>query len=330
MKTTQAFARLLRPFILGMACYGLTSVVFAETVAEWPTKPIKILVGYPAGGSVDSAARVLAMALSSKLGQPVIVDNRVGADGAIAINAVVHAPADGYTLAVSVKGAMTVAPSVSKLPFDPAADLTALAPISQTAELFVTRPRTGIATLAGVPDAFRKNGGKLSIGYVGAFPRMLSELLAQETKTELLRVPYKGLPAALQDLMGDQTDMIVGDAIGVLVEQVNAGKVIPLAVTSARRQPSLPKVPTTTELGMPALTGSQWYALFGPKDLPPELAAKISAAAAAAMKQPNVVDQIAKYGMQPFTVTPAELASIMKTETQFWKAVATKANIKPE
>ena len=104
------------------------------------------------------------------------------------------------------------------------------------------------STLAGVPEAFRRSGGKLSIGYVGAFPRMLAELLAQETRTELLRVPYKGLPAAMQDLMGDQTDMIVGDAIGVLVEQINAGNVVPLAVTSARRMLNLPQVPTTAEL----------------------------------------------------------------------------------
>jgi tripartite-type tricarboxylate transporter receptor subunit TctC len=306
------------------------SVAHAQSVADWPSKPVKILVGYPAGGSVDSAARVLAMALAARLGQPVIVENRVGADGAIAMNAVVRAPADGYTLAVSVKGAMTVAPSVSKLPFDPATDLTAIAPISQTAELFVTRPKTGITSLAGIADASRKSGGKLSIGYVGAFPRMLSELLAQETKVDLLRVPYKGLPAAMQDLMGDQTDLIVGDAIGVLVEQIKAGNVVPLAVTSARRQANLPQVPTTAELGLPALTGTQWYALFGPKDLAPDLVAKISSVAAAVMKQPSVVEQVGKYGMQPFVATPAELSAIMKTETQFWKNVAVNANITPE
>lgn len=330
MNPTSTFTALARSAVLAIACVSPLSGALAQGAADWPSKPIRILVGYPAGGSVDSAARVLAMGLSSRLNQPVVVENRVGADGAIAMQAVARAPTDGYTLAVSVKGAMTVAPSVSRLPFDPATDLTAIAPISQTAEIFVSRPKTGITTLAGVPDAFRRSGGKLSIGYVGAFPRMLAELLAQETRTELLRVPYKGLPAAMQDLMGDQTDMIVGDAIGVLVEQINAGNVVPLAVTSARRLPNLPQVPTTAELGMPALTGTQWYALFGPKDLPAELAARISAAAAEVMRQPAVVEQVGKYGMQPFVATPAELSNLMKTETQFWKAVATKANIKPE
>jgi tripartite-type tricarboxylate transporter receptor subunit TctC len=315
--------------VILMAYFGNIAAA-TESVADWPSRPIKILVGYPAGGSVDSAARVLAMALAAKVGQPVIVDNRVGADGAIAINSVVRGAADGYTLAVSLKGAMTVAPAVSVLPYDPMTDLVAIAPISQTAEIFVSRPKLGISNLSGLPEAYKTNGGKLSIGYVGAFPRLLSELLAHETKVDLLRVPYKGLPAAMQDLMGDQTDMIVGDAIGVLVEQIHSGKLIPLAVTSAKRQPNLPNVPTTAELGMAALTGNQWYALFGPKNLPLDLVAKISATVNSVMKQPSVVDQVSKYGMQPFIGTSADLTSVMKTETQFWKGVATKANIKPE
>ena len=125
---------------------------------------------------MDNAARVLAAALSERLPQPVIVDNRAGADGTIAAGAVVRSAADGLTLLVSLKGAMTVAPSISKLSFDPLRDLTPLATIAQTAEVFVARPRAGITSMGGVAEAMRRNGGKLSIGYIGAYPRLLSEL----------------------------------------------------------------------------------------------------------------------------------------------------------
>lgn len=303
---------------------------FAATPTPWPAKPIHLLVGYLAGGSVDVAARVLANAMSTRLGQPVIVDNRAGADGTIAVSAVLHSPADGYTLAVSLKGAMTVAPSTSKLPFDPMSDLTPIAGIAQTAEIYVTRPRTGMRTLRDLGEGYKKNGNKLSIGYIGAFPRLLGELLGQETGLKLLGIPYKGLPAAIQDLLGDQTDMVVGDAIGTLVEQVKAGKLVALAVTSVARLPDLPEVPTTREVGLPALSGTQWYALYGSRELPSELVASISSVVNEVMKQPAAIQQLAKAGLQPFTSSPSELAALMKSETAFWKNVAAKANITPE
>jgi tripartite-type tricarboxylate transporter receptor subunit TctC len=302
----------------------------AASAAGWPSRPVRLIVGYPPGGSVDNAARVLAQALSERLPQPVIVDNRPGADGTIGVAAVIRSGSDGHTLLVSVKGAMTVAPSISKLSFDPSRDLLPLAPIAQTAEVFVARPRAGIESLRGVPDAFKRHGSKLSIGYIGAYPRLLAELLSQLTSAPLLKVPYKGLPQAMQDLLGDQIDMLVGDATGLVVEQVKAGKLVALAVTSERRLPILLNVPTVAEVGMPALTGAQWYALFGPAGMTAPLAAAVSEAAAAALATPDAMAQLAKFGLERMPATPNDLEHLMSTETAFWKRVAQQAHITPE
>jgi tripartite-type tricarboxylate transporter receptor subunit TctC len=302
----------------------------APTVISWPTKPVRLVVGYPPGGSVDNAARLLATALSARLTQPVIVENRVGADGTIAANAVLHSAADGHTLLVSLKGAMTVAPSISKLGFDPVRDLLPLAPIAQTSEIFVARPLIGITTLGGFADAMKRNGGKLSIGYIGAYPRLLAELLSQKTPGALLTVPYKGLPQAMQDLLGDQIDMLVGDATGLVSQQIRAGKVIPLGVTADRRLKNMPNVPTVREAGMPELTGMQWYALFGPVGISPQLANTITEAVDTALSTSMAKTQIDSFGLEPLNATPADLKRLMLTETEFWKKVAHKANITAE
>ena len=322
----------LAALVAATACAlcGGAAAAADEGAAGWPRDTVRLIVPYPPGGSVDSAARVLANALSAKAGRPVVVENKAGADGVIGMTAVGRAPPDGHTLAVSLKGAMVVAPATSKLPFNPLTDFKALGGLAQTAEIYATHPGTGLRTLRDLPQALRQNGNKLSIGYVGALPRMLSELLVQEMRVDLLRVPYKGLPAALQDLIGGQTDMLVGDAIGVLGEQVKAGKIVPLAVTSPERWPALPQVPTTHELGLPALAGNQWYALYGPRDLPPALVSRIHAVVDEVMKQPAVLNQLASFGLQPYPSSPAELAATMREETRFWKDVAAKAKIVPE
>jgi tripartite-type tricarboxylate transporter receptor subunit TctC len=290
---------------------------------------VRLLVGYPPGGSVDNAARVLAAALSERSSQPVIVDNRPGADGTIATTAVIRSVADGHTLLVSVKGAMTVAPSISILPFDPARDLVPLATIAQTAEVFVARSGTGIKSLRGISDALQRNGGKLSIAYIGAYPRLLAELLFQQLSVTLLAVPYKGLPQAIQDLLGDQIDLLVGDATGMLVEQVRAGKLVALAVTSEQRLAKLPSVPTVSEVGMPGLTGSQWYALFGPGSLSSPLANAIADAVGTACDTAKASAQLASFGLERMSGTPADLQRLMTMETAFWRRVAQKSNISP-
>lgn len=327
--------RLDRRAVLAGGCAALLApqVRFAHGASPataWPSRPVKLLVGYPAGGSVDNVARVLANALSERLPQPVIVENRAGADGHLAVTATMRSAPDAHTLLVSLKGAMTVAPAIAKQPFDPARDLVPLCAIAQTAEVFVTRPRTGITTLRGISEALKRNDGKLSIGYIGAYPRLLAELLSQQLSAPLLKVPYKGLPQAMQDLMGDQIDLLVGDATGLVVEQVRSGKLVALAVTSDRRLRDLSAVPTVAEEGMPMLTGWQWYALFGPAGLAPALAQTVADTASAALGTPEAVAQVTKFGLERMTGTSVELDRLIAKETAFWKHVAQKANITPE
>lgn len=305
------------------------SAIAEASATSWPSRPVRLLVGYPPGGSVDNVARVLGTALSERLSQPVIVDNRAGADGTIAASAVIRSAADGHTLLVSLKGAMTVAPSISVLPFDPLRDLVPLATIAQTAEVFVARPRAGINSLRGVADALQRNGGKLSIGYIGAYPRLLAELLSQHLSVSLLPVPYKGLPQAMQDLLGDQIDMLVGDATGLVIEQVRAGKLVALAVTSERRLPDLPATPSVGEIGMPGLAGSQWYALFGPAGIPHPLVTAIAEVVNSACSTAKASAQLASFGLERMPGSSATLERLMTTETVFWRNVAQKANLMP-
>lgn len=301
-----------------------------DAAASWPGGSVRLIVGYPAGGSVDVVARALAAGMAAKLGESVIVENRVGADGVIGMSAVSRAEPNGRTLGVSLKGAMTAAPFTMKLPFDTLTDFTPISGIAQTAEIFVTRQRTGMRSLGDVAAAAKRNGRALTIGYIGALPRLTAMLLAQQTGAELLPVPYKGLPAALQDLMGDQIDMVVGDAVGVLAEQVKAGKLVPLAVTSAERWSALADVPTTREVGIAALEGNQWYALYGPKSMSPALAERVNRLVAEVLKDPSTLQQLGAAGLQPYETTPQALAEQMRRDTLTWKEVAAKANIVPE
>jgi tripartite-type tricarboxylate transporter receptor subunit TctC len=322
-----------RNFLIGSS-YSLLAP-FAQpastdfSVVGWPTKAVRLIVGYPAGGSVDNSARLLASALTEKFSQPFIVENRVGADGAIAASSVIRSAPDGYTLLVSLKGAMTVAPSISKLPYEPLRDLLPIASIAQTPEIFVARPRVGITSLGEFSDAIIRNGRRLTIGYIGAYPRLLAELLTLQVPGALLTVPYKGLPQAMQDLLGDQIDMLVGDATGLVIEQVRAGKVVPLAVTSDQRHKRLPNTPTVKEIGLQALSGMQWYALFGPVGMSRHLTSEISDVVNIALNSNQAKAQLESYGLERMVASQDDLKKLMLLETKFWKSVAKKVNISP-
>mgnify|MGYP002620238302 CR=1 FL=1 len=311
---------------LALAC-GVS--VAADSSAEWPRQPVRLLVGYPAGGPTDSAARVLAEAMSKETGQQFVVENRSGAEGSIAVNAVVRANPDGYMLVVSLKGAMSVAPVISKLPYDPLVDLSPIATLGQSPILISTRPDSGIKTLSDIKKVYEQRGGKLSIGYVGALNQMVAEQLMQELGVEMLRVPYKGGPAAMADLVGGRVDMTVGDAAGPVVEQIKAGRLVGLAVTSARRAAELPNVPTVSEQGFGLLEGTQWYGLWGPAKMPADLVDRIHKLVAQVMRQPAAIERLAHAHIEPYPASLEQMRALMKTEDAHWRKVAEKAGIKP-
>jgi tripartite-type tricarboxylate transporter receptor subunit TctC len=317
---------------LGMGVLALLACgpLAAAPEVDWPAQPTKFLVGYPAGGPTDSVARILADALSKASGRQVIVENRPGADGAIAVNAVVRAAPDSANLVVSLKGAMTVAPVVSKLPYEPLTDLTPLAILGQSPIMVSARADLGVRTLADLVPAYTRRGGKISVGYVGAFNRMVAVQLMQELKIDLLLVPYKGGPAAMNDLLGGQVDLMVGDAAGPLIGKIQNGRVIGLAVTSAARVPDLPAIPTVAEAGFASLTGTQWYGLWGPRDLPEALAERIHKAATAVMAEPQALERLRSAHVEPFVRTRADMKALMKSEDAHWREVARKAGIQPE
>ncbi len=309
---------------------GCLQAYAAAPDAGWPMRPVRVLVGYPAGGPTDSVARVLAEALGKEAGQQFVVENRAGADGAIAVNAGVRADADGYTLIVSLKGAMAVAPFVSRLPYEPLSDLTPLATLGQSPLLFATRPDSGLRRLGDLREVYKKRGGKLSIGYVGAFNQMMAVQLTQEAGVDLLLVPYKGGPAAVNDLIGGRIDMMVGDAAGPAVEQIKAGNAVGLAVTSSHRAAELPGVPTVAESGFPALQGVQWYGLWGPARMPAALVEKIHRLAAKAMGTPLSLERLGNVHIEPFAQSLEQMRALMVSESTHWRMVAEKAGIKPQ
>ncbi len=309
---------------------GCVQAFAAGAEVEWPVHPVRLLVGYPAGGPTDSVARVLADALGKEAGRQFVVENRVGAEGSIAVNSVVRAPPDGYTLVVSLKGAMMVAPLVSKLPYDPMVDLTPIATLGQSPVLIATRPDTEIHRLSDLKNVYQKRGGKLSIGYVGALNQMVAVQLMQETGLDMLLVPYKGGPAALNDLIGGRIDMMVGDAAGPLVENIKAGKAVGLAVTSAGRTADLATVQTVAEAGFASLEGTQWYGLWGPAKLPAALLERIHRSVEQAMRQPLALERLANAHIKPFSNTLGQMRTLIETEDRHWRKVTDKAGIKPQ
>jgi tripartite-type tricarboxylate transporter receptor subunit TctC len=296
------------------------ALAFAQT---WPTKPVRLVSPFPAGGGTDAFARPLAAQLSQQFGHQFVIDNRGGAGGTIGAEHVAKSPADGYTFLV---GAVhhTIAVSVySKLGYDLEKDLVPVTLVALVPNVVVLHPKVPATTLRELIDYAKANPGKLNYGSAGngTSHHLAGELFKTLTGTQLNHVPYKGAGPAMQDLLGGQVDLMF-DGMGSSAPQIRGSKLRPLAVTSAARSPAFPEVPTMQEAGVPNYLVTTWYGIWAPAGTPPEAIAKLQIEVAKAMQTPNIREVWAQQGASPGGNSPADFGAFVKTEIAKWAKVA--------
>lgn len=310
------------------------SLMAASASAQYPDKPVRIVVGNAPGGPTDILARILAPSLSRHLGQQVVVDNKPGASGAIAIESVVKSPADGYTLIIGSEAEFAVGPVIyRRLPYNVSKDLSPVAGVASLYNVLVVNPASGIGSLKEFVDRAKASPGKVVYGSGGAATpsHLFAALFSLAAGVELLHVPYKGAGPALADLIGGHVQaMFIGGPAGL--NPVKAGKLRALAVTGSSRAAQLPDVPTFSEAGVksPELEQSFWWSIMGPAGLDAAVSGKLAAALGAALRQPETRTQFDNQGLTPRFDDAQGVRRQLEKDHEKWVRVVKAAGIKVE
>ncbi|MEY2952060.1 MAG: hypothetical protein RLZZ401_147 [Pseudomonadota bacterium] len=297
--------------------------------ANWPERTVTIVVGFPAGGPTDIAARILAQHMQANLGQSVVVENRVGATGTIAGAQIKRAAPDGYTLFVSSIGTFVIAPHLLKnVAFDPRTDFDYISNMYQAANVLVTGPAQPARTVEEVLTLMKKNPGKITFASSGngASDHLSAELLWQQTGTQGLHIPYKGGAPAMTDTLGGQVDFFMTN-INVQLPHIRSGKLHPIAITDSARSPALPNVPTFAELGISGMEVAGWQALAAPRGLPAVVKKKLHEQVVAAMSDPATVKRLTDLGIKIIANSPEEFTAFQLREYDRWKALIVSRKI---
>lgn len=311
----------MKKLLIALTC-ALSLGAFAQT-GNWPEKTVTIVVPFPAGGSTDMVARAMALQMQNKLGQSFIVDNKPGATGTIGAGLVKRAAPDGYTLLLSSLGAFVVTPHLLKsVPYDATKDFDYISVPVQAPNVLVASPAQKAASVAEVIAALKANPGKVSFASSGngSSDHLSAEVFWQQTGTDGLHVPYKGGAPAINDLLGGQVDFSFQNVNAVL-QHIKAGKLRAIAVTGDKRSAVLPDVPTLAEAGVKGAEVYSWQGLAAPKGLPPAVKAKLSAAAIAAVNDPEVKKRMVDQGLEIVASTPAEFTAFQAREWVRWKTL---------
>ena len=297
---------------------------------EWPSKPVKIVVPFAPGGGSDFIARYIARRLSEELKQPFIVDNKPGAGGNIGAEQGIKSPPDGYTLTL-IASSYTVNPSVYKLNFDPLVDITPIVQISQGPLIIVVNPSVAAKTLPEFIALAKGKPGEINYASSGqgSIIHAATEMFNQRAGTQMTHVPYKGSGPALTDTIAGTTQVFFSSA-STAMPQVQAGKLRAIGVTTAKRIPALPDVPTVGEAGVKNYDVTLWHGLVGPKGMPPAVVARINAAVGKALKLKESEEQLQNDGVSPAGGTPQQFGETIKREIESWGKVVQAANIKAE
>jgi tripartite-type tricarboxylate transporter receptor subunit TctC len=293
----------------------------AAAAGAYPDKPIRMLVPYPPGGITDVLTRSLAELMRKELGQPVIVENKPGANTALAAQALATAPADGYTVMMAAAATVVMNPLLNaKLGYDPTRDFTPVGRIAETPLVLVVRADSPARTLADLLAAAKARPAEASFAStgIGSTLHLAGELLQSETGTQILHVPYKGSAPALNGVLGGETQFMI-DSVGSSIPLIKGGKLRAVAVTSAKRLPALPDVPTVAESGVPGFDVSTWFGLLVPKQTPAAIVNRLNAAVAVAVRDPAFRSQFEAVGLiVPPPIDPATFAHFIQAETAKW------------
>lgn len=315
----RAIALMLLPFVL--------SQPLVAQAAEFPEKPVRIVVPFPAGAAADTAMRVVARKMSDLWRQPVVIDNRPGAHG---FQAVTSAATDGYTLLMGAGSGMVTAPLLSsKLSYNPSRDFVPVGRVVVNVPILTTHPGLQTRTVQELVDLARKSPGALNYSTSGnGSPGHLSmEMFQAATGTKMVQIPYKGGGPAVNELVGGHVQLGI-NAVPSVLPHIQAGKLVPLAVASAKRSRAFPQVPTMAEVGVKNFEYDIWYALFAPTGTPPEVVTRISKALNTALGDTQVSNLLVAQGAEPSPTTPQELARFIQEDTARWAKLVKERNLK--
>jgi tripartite-type tricarboxylate transporter receptor subunit TctC len=298
--------------------------------AQYPNKPVRLIVPFPPGGAAELGARIYAQPLGQALGQPVVIETKPGADGAIAAEAAMKAAPDGYTLFYATNTAFSWLPAVRKNPpYDPLADFTPISLVGQFGFFIFSHPSVPASNIAELLAYIRANPGKLNYGSGNSTSMLATAQLVQQEKLDVVHIPYKGDGPLSVDLLGGRVHFAIATP-GTAAPQVKEGKLRVLATLLPSRNPLLPEAPTFAEAGLRPLSITPWGGVFGPANVPKEIVARVSRELGIVLKRPEVREAFQKLAFEPRSSTPEELAALVKEQGEVWRRVVAEVGIKPE
>jgi tripartite-type tricarboxylate transporter receptor subunit TctC len=308
----------------------LAALLPLAVAAQYPNKPIRLIVPFPPGGAAELGARIFAQPLGQALGQPVVIETKPGADGVIAADAVMKAAPDGYTLFYATNTAFSWVPAVRKSPpYDPLADFTPVSLIGQFGFFLFAHPSVPANSMAELLAHIRANPGKLNYGSGNSTSMLTTAQLVLQEKLDVVHIPYKGDGPLSLDLLGGRVQFAIATP-GSAAPQVKEGKLRVLATLLPNRSPLLPQAPTMAEAGLQGLSITPWGGVFGPKGMPRDIADRLSRELIAVLKRPDVREAFERLAFEPRGSTPEELSAFVKEQLEVWRRVVGEVGINPE
>jgi tripartite-type tricarboxylate transporter receptor subunit TctC len=313
-------------FVVGLAL----GILCSAAQAQYPNRPVRLIVPFPPGGAAEVGARIFAQPLGQALGQPVIIETKPGADGAIAADAAMKAAPDGYTLFYATNTAFSWVPAVRKdPPYDPVNDFSPVSMIGQFGFFVFSHPSVPATSMKELIAYVRANPGKLNYGSGNSTSIVATAQLMQRETLDVVHVPYKGDGPLMVDLLGGRVHFAVATP-GTAAPQVREGKLRALATLLPSRSPLLPEAPTMAQAGMKDLTVTPWGGVFGPQGMPRDITDRLSRELIALLKRPEVREAFGKLAFEPRGSTPEELAAFTREQLALWRRAIADAGIKPE
>jgi tripartite-type tricarboxylate transporter receptor subunit TctC len=326
---TPILRRTLCAALGGAALLALAAPASAQDAA-WPTKPIRVIVTFPPGGSADAIVRAISPRVSERLGQPLVIENRPGAGGNIGLTAVAKAEADGYTVGLGAAGALSANVSLyPQMPFDPVKDLKPVSMVAAIPFVIVGHPSVGVRTQAELIALAKSDPSKLTIGHGGNGTAMhlTASLFDQMAGVKIVQAAYRGSGPAALDALAGQIPLAVTD-LPAAIQHIRAGKLLAFSVTGSRRVPALPDVPTVAEAGLAGYESVGWFGIVAPAATPDAIVNKLNAAIVEALNDPAIQTNIRAIGVEPTPSTPQAFADYIQSETVKWGKVIRNAGIK--